>query len=115
MPVVFRPPANPSGGIIDFDGKVLTVEFEKPRFFRDPDIVQVDIPLAEIEQAQYRDWIIGGRLQLRTLYLYSAQQIPWRKSLDVSFTIPRREKQRAAALAARIEAAIEQQQSETVS
>ena len=111
MPVVFRPPANPSGGILDFDGKVLTIEFEKPRFFRDPDIVQVEIPLDEIELAQYQDWIIGGRLHLRTLYLDSAQQIPWRKSLDVAFTIPRREKQRAVALAKHIEQAIEQQQS----
>ena len=45
MPVVFRPPANPSGGILDFDGSTLIIEFEKPRFFRDPDIVQIDIPL----------------------------------------------------------------------
>ena len=112
MPVVFRPPANPSGGILDFDGKVLTVEFEKPRLFRDPDIVQIEIPLEEIEQAEYTDWLIGGRLNLRTLYLDTARQIPWRKSLDVAFSIPRREKQRALALAQRIETAIEQQQSE---
>ena len=107
MPVVFRPPANPSGGILDFDGNTVTVEFEKPRFFRDPDIVQIEMPLDEIEEATYRDWLIGGRLTLRTLYLETTQRIPWRKGLNVDFSIPRRERHRAIALTRQIETAIE--------
>ncbi len=107
MPVVFRPPANPSGGILDFDGTSLIVEFEKPRFFRDPDIVQIDLPLAEIEEAVYQNWLVGGRISVRTLYLDTAQRIPWRKGLNVDFTIPRRERHRARTLVDRIEAAID--------
>ncbi len=107
MPVVFRPPANPSGGILDFDGETVTVEFEKPRFFRDPDIVQIEMPLNDIEEATYRDWLIGGRLTIRTLYLETTQRIPWRKGLNVDFAIPRRERHRAVALTEQIEAAID--------
>ncbi len=107
MPVVFRPPANPSGGILDFDDTSLIVEFEKPRFFRDPDIVQINLPLEEIEEASYQNWLVGGRITVRTLYLDTAQRIPWRKGLNIDFTIPRRERHRARALVDRIEAAID--------
>ena len=92
MPVIFKCPAEHGTiqGVMDLDSDVLIIEFEKRRIFRGPEIVQLDIPLGDIDFAEYKHWFIGGRLKIRTLYLDSARQIPWRKSLNVDFVIPRR-------------------------
>lgn len=112
MPVIFKCPAEHGtiDGVMELDADVLTIEFEKQRIFRQPEVVQVDIPIDDIDFAEYKHWIFGGRLKIRTLYLGSAQRIPWRKSLNVDFSISRQEREAAIDLASRIEEAIDAQQ-----
>ena len=111
MPVIFKCPAEHGtiDGVMELDADVLFIEFEKQRLFRQPSVVQVEIAIDDIDFAEYRHWLIGGRLKIRTLYLNSAQRIPWRKSLNVDFAIPRKEREGAIDLVERIEEAIDKQ------
>lgn len=112
MPVIFKCPAEHGTiqGVMELDSDVLTIEFEKKRIFRQPEIVQAEIPIDDIDFAEYKHWIIGGRLKIRTLYLGAAQQIPWRKSLNIDFAISWQEREAAVDLVSRIEEAIDEQQ-----
>ena len=69
----------------------------------------MEIPIDDIDFAEYKHWLIGRRLKIRTLYLNSAQEIPWRKSLNINFAIPRNEREGAVDLVERIERAIDRQ------
>ena len=106
MTVVFRTPAESAlatQGVIGLDRDVLTIEFEKDKLFGGPEIVEVSIPIDEIETVEYRAGIIGGKISIRTLYLSSTQHLPWHKALNIDFVIPRKERDRAMDLVRLIE------------
>ena len=110
MTVVFKTPAEYGEeiqGVMDIDEDTLIVEFEKPKWFGKPQLIEVSIPIDDIEYAEYRNGLWGGKVRVRTLYLHNTHELPWAKALDVDFVVPRRERMRAVSLVASIEHSIE--------
>ncbi len=115
MPTKFKSPfgAGPITGIIELENDRLVIEYERTRLLRKSRYVKIDIPVEEIDELTYRSGVAKNSLLLRSLYLNTTTAIPWSKSLEVKFVIPRKEKARAIELADRFEEYVKGSTSET--
>ena len=109
MPTIFKSPlgTGPITGILEFEGDRLVIEYDQPRFLRKTRNANVEIPADEIDELIYQTCISRNSILLRALYRDTVKSIPWSKSLEISFTIPRREKERAMELVDRFEEYVE--------
>ena len=115
MTVEFRAPADYDHelkGVIALHGDKLFIEFERSRWFRRPEIVEVTVPLDDIDYAEYRGGIFGGKIRMRMLYMGQMESLPWHKTLTIDFVVARKERERALDLVEQIEEEIERAEKE---
>ena len=115
MTVVFRGPADSEvevEGVVAFEDNCLNIEFEREHWFRKPELMQISIPVDDIDFAEYRKGFIGAKVRVRMLYLDKIKEITWRKGLNVDFVVSRSEREHAEDLVDLIEDEIERRESE---
>lgn len=115
MSVEFRSPATSEHmikGVLAFEGDQLSIEYEKDRWFGGTDLVTFEIPVDDIDYAEFRSGLFGAKVKIRALTLQATSKLPWSKSLTVEFAIPRGEREQAMELVEQIEAMIERQEAD---
>ncbi len=97
-------------GALAFENDVLTIEYEKERWWGKPDLEQISIAIDDIDYAEYQKSIWGSKIRLRMLHFENARMLPWRDGLTVDFAVARPERERAILLVEQIESAIDKQE-----